>query len=101
MALPSLSKTWQFCVNQALAALGTALADNRRILRTNIKDILLGGGTWTDSSGSTITPAGAWQVRGSSDSTAASLLAVGAAGPGTDRWSSDGALVWAAAASPH
>jgi len=83
MALPTLTKTWQHNVNNAIAALGSALADNRRLLRS-IKNALVGFGT------------NPWTVRYSSSSAVA-----GTAGDGVDRWSADSDLVWAAAASAH
>jgi len=83
MTLPALSKTYQFNVGQAITAQGTALATNRRILRT-IKNTLIGFGTLP------------WTVRYSCDSVTA-----GTAGDVTDRWAADSNLVWAAAASAH
>jgi len=79
MPLPSLSKTWQFNVNQTVAASGTQLTNNRSSLRA-IKDSLLGFGS---------TP---WTTRYSCDSVAA-----GSAGDGVDRWDSNADLVWSAA----
>lgn len=83
MALPSVSKTYQFNVGQAITAQGTALATNRRILRT-IKNTLIGFGTLP------------WTVRESCDSVTA-----GSVGDGVDRWSSDSNLVWANSGSAH
>lgn len=83
MSLPTLDKTWQFSGNNAVAAQGTALATNRRILRT-IKNLLLAFGTLP------------WTTRYSCDSAVA-----GAAGDGVDRWDSDTDLVWNAAGSAH
>lgn len=84
MPVPSLAKTWQFNVNQAFVALGSALADNRRILRLHIKDALVG---------MALLP---WTVRYSCDSVTA-----GTAGDAVDRWDSDADLVWANAGSAH
>jgi len=81
MALPTLTKAWQHNVNNAISALGSALADNRRLLRS-IKNALVGFGN------------NPWTVRYSSSSVVA-----GTAGDGVDRWSADSDLVWAAAAS--
>jgi hypothetical protein len=83
MALPTLSKTWQFNVNNAQAAQGTALADHRKLLRA-IKNALIGFAT------------NAWALRYSCNSTTA-----GTAGDGVDRWSSDTDLVWANAGTAH
>lgn len=83
MALPTLTKTWQFNVNNAISALGSALADNRRLLRS-IKNAMVGFGT------------NPWQVRYSCDSSTA-----GTAGDGVDRWAADANLVWATAGTAH
>jgi hypothetical protein len=83
MGLPSLSKTWQFNVNNQVTAQGTALADNRKILRA-IKNAMIGFAT------------NAWTVRYSCDSSVA-----GTAGDGVDRWAADSNLVWANAGSAH
>jgi len=83
MTLPALSKTYQFNVGQAITAQGTALATNRRILRT-IKNTLIGFGT------------NPWTVRYSCDSSSA-----GSAGDGVDKWAADSNLVWANSGSAH
>lgn len=75
MALPVLSKTWLFSVNQSIAAQGSVLATSRRILRT-IVDSLVGFAT------------NPWTVSGSSDSTTAGM-------DNTNRWDADSKLVWA------
>lgn len=76
MALPTLTKTWQHNVNNSISALGSALADNRRLWRS-IKNALIGFGT------------NPWVVRYSCNSVTA-----GTAGDGVDRWVSDSDLVW-------
>lgn len=83
MSLPSLLKTHQFNVGQAITAQGTALATNRRILRTAVNSIV-GFGTLP------------WAVRYSCDSVTA-----GSAGDAVNRWAADSNIVWAAAASAH
>lgn len=83
MALPTLSKTWQYSVNNQTTAQGTALADNRKTLR-GIKNALIGFGT------------NPWTVRYSCSSTVA-----GSAGDGVDRWAADTDLVWNNAGSAH
>ena len=83
MALPTLSKTWQFNVNNQTTAQGTALADCRKTLR-GIKDAMIGFAT------------NPWTVRYSCDSVTA-----GTAGDGVDRWSADTNLVWANAGTAH
>ena len=83
MALPTLSKTWQFNVNNQTTAQGTALADARKTLR-GIKDAMIGFAT------------NPWTVRYSCDSVTA-----GTAGDGVDRWSADTNLVWANAGTAH
>lgn len=83
MALPTLVKTWQHNVNNQITAQGTALADNRKLLRS-IKNAMIGFGT------------NPWTVRYSCDSSSA-----GSAGDGVDKWAADSNLVWAAAGSAH
>lgn len=83
MTLPTLDKTWQISSNNVVAAQGTALATNKRILRT-IKNLLLAFATQP------------WTTRYSCSSTVA-----GAAGDGVDRWTTDADLVWNAAGSAH
>ena len=83
MALPTLSKTWQFNVNNQTTAQGTALADARKTLRA-IKNAMIGFAT------------NPWTVRYSCDSVTA-----GTAGDGVDRWSADTNLVWANAGTAH
>lgn len=95
MALPSLAKSYQFKVNQAFPALGTALADNRALL-LGIRDGLKGVGSWTDGAGSPFSPTNVWTTRYSCDSVAA-----GSAGDGVDRWVSASNLVWNNAGSAH
>lgn len=88
MSLPSKAKTWQYNVNQAFNTSATPLTDNRALLR-GIKNTLIGFAS------------NPWQVRGSSNAVSAALLAVGAAGPGTDYWAANGDLVWANAGVAH
>src|SRR5581483_5704779 len=89
MALPTLIKSYQFHVNQAYPANGSAIADNRALL-LGARDGLKGNGSgWTDSNGSTTTPTNCWTTRYSCDSVTA-----GTAGDGVDRWTGQSALVW-------
>src|SRR4051812_33626557 len=88
MSLPTLAKSWQYNVNQAYNATGSFLTNNRNLL-LGIKNSFIGFAQ------------NPWQVRGSSNSVSASLLAVGAAGPGTDLWASTSNLVWASVGSAH
>jgi hypothetical protein len=81
MALPTAVKTHQYDVNVAYAALGTTVADYRRLLR-GIKNSLKGFAS------------NAWTVVGSSNGTTAGLDA-------SDRWAADTDLVQANSASPH
>lgn len=83
MALPTLVKTWQFSVNQAIAAQGTAKLDNARAIRL-AKDALLAFAT------------NPWLMRYSCNSTTA-----GTAGDGVDRLTTDASFVWNAAGSAH
>ncbi len=78
MGLPTLVKTWQFAVNQTVAAQGSGVATDQAILYA-VKNILSGFGTLP------------WTVRGSSNSSAAAMDA-------TDRWTSAAAVVKAGGA---
>jgi hypothetical protein len=80
---PALTKSWHFNVNQVLPAQGTALACDQLVLFTIVQSL------------TTLGPH-PWQVRGSSNAISASLLPLGAAGPGTG-WASTADLVWSAA----
>lgn len=97
MTLPTLSRTWQFNVNEQIADLGGGSpnhATDRRVLRT-FKNRLVGtAGTWTDSAGSAITPTGGWTVVASSNGSAAGH-------DGVDRWAADSDINWALAANAH
>lgn len=77
MALPTLVKTWQYNVNQTIAAAGTALDDNRKLLKA-IKDSLLGFGS------------GAWTTSYSCNG-----ITAGTPGDGVDRWTTEADIVWA------
>jgi len=81
MALPVLSKTWQYNVNQAITAAGSVTATGQAIFLA-IKNTLKGFGTLP------------WTVRGSSDSVAAGMDAV-------DRWVAAGNLVGGNPAVAH
>lgn len=81
MALPALTKTWQYSLNNVFVTTGSALTDHRQVMR-GAKNALIGFGS---------TP---WAVRGSSNSTVAALDSV-------DRWAANGDLVWADGGSAH
>lgn len=98
MTLPALTRTWQFQVNQVAPALGTTLANARRLMRM-LKDSLKGSGAWTDSLGAAVASSGNWAVRSSCDGSGGAGSFGN--GDGVDRWSSDASLVWAAAGSNH
>ena len=91
MALPTLTKTWEFDTNVTVfndIARGSAQAHaDKRGLLLAIKNAMIDNG----STRGFTTP---WEVRGSSDSSTSSLLAVGAGGPGTDRWIDIDDLIW-------
>ena len=98
MALPALVKTWQFQVNNQVAAQGSSLATGRLLLRS-VKNSLIGTGAWTDSTNAAIAVTNPMTVKGSCN---------GAGGAGSfgnndnvDRWTADGSLVWAAAGVNH
>jgi hypothetical protein len=80
VALPTLVKTWNYDVNKLYATTGTATTDYQQTLR-GIKNSLKAF-------------ASGWTVVGSSNSVTAGLDA-------TDRWSTNGDLVWAAAGNAH
>lgn len=83
MALPTLAKTWQYSLRNAVVAQGTLLATGQRLLRL-IKNSMKGFGTLP------------WVVQYSCDSVTA-----GAAGDLVDRWAADANLVWANPGSAH
>ena len=85
---PVIERTWEQ-VELALAAQGSQLATEQNLVY-QIVQALTNAGSFT-------TP---WQIRGSSNSVTASLLALGAAGPGTG-WAAPASLVWAGGAAPH
>jgi hypothetical protein len=84
---PTLDLTWQESVT-SVAAQGTALACSQVLLLTIVNALL----------GFASAPP---QVRGSSNSVSASLLAQSATGPGTNYWSLSTNLVWAANGTAH
>lgn len=96
MALPSLTKTWHFVPNYAIAATGTALGTNRTILKAFKDFITTDAAEWVDNTNAATTASNLWTVRYSCDSVAA-----GAAGDGVDRWDAITDLVWANAGSAH
>lgn len=73
MALPTLAKTWQFDVNQTIAAQGSALATGKAIMFA-LKESLIGFAQ------------NPWTVSGSSDSSTAGMDSV-------DRWVTAGNIV--------
>lgn len=81
--LPTLTKTWQFSVNNSTGATGTAIDINRTWVRT-VKDAMLAFAS---------TP---WTMQYSCDSVTA-----GAAGDGVDRITTNANLVWATAGTAH
>lgn len=82
-ALPVLVKTWQLSCNNAQAALGVILTDNRTMLLA-IKNQMLAFGT------------NPWTVDYSCNSVTAGTLA-----DGVDRWAAIANLVWGAAGGAH
>lgn len=93
--LPSLTRTWRFQVNQAIAGGGTGTA-TCQLLMYAIKQSLIGSGAWTDSAGAAAAAAGNFTVDYSCDSVTA-----GTKGDGVDRWAASTNLVWAAAGVAH
>lgn len=78
MALPAITKTWTFNVNNSLPATGTYLTDNQKLMLA-LKNYLKTVG---------------WTVKGCCDSTV-----VGDYYDGTDRWVTYSNIVWAGAVS--
>lgn len=95
MALPALTRTWQFQVNQVVAGGGSGLATCQALMFA-ISQSLVGAGAWTDSAGGATASAGNWVVDYSCDSVTA-----GAKGDGVNRWAAAGNLVWANAGTAH
>lgn len=81
MSLPTLSKIWQFQVNQRVFYQGTSNATEKRLIRT-IKNLMKGFS------------ANPWTCSGSSNSSTAGM-------DGSDRWTTDADITKAASASPH
>jgi hypothetical protein len=81
MALPALTKTWQYALNNSWGTSGSALIDHQIVMRS-IKNALKAFAT------------NAWTVRGSSNGSTAGMDT-------TDRWSANGDLVWAASGAAH
>lgn len=96
MALPSLSKTWQFVPNFAIAATGTAIGTNRTILLAIKNFITTDAAEWVDGASAATTATNLWTVRYSCDSVVA-----GSEGDGVDRWAAIANLVWANAGTAH
>lgn len=93
MPAPSLSKTWQFNVNQYIKTNGSFTSTAARLIRA-IKDSLIGF---------SLSP---WQtVASCGDSTVGANLVAGSVvlgvGDGIDRWTNDGYIIWAAPGSNH
>ncbi len=96
MTLPSLTKTWQFVPNYAVASTGTALGTNRTIIKAFKDFITTDAAEWVDNTNAATTVSNLWTVRYSCDSVAA-----GVADDGVDRWDAITDLVWANAGSAH
>lgn len=89
MTTPTLSKTWQFAVNQTLLALGTTNANSARLIRS-IKNILKGFGSHP------------WTCSGSSNAAGTTGAPTGTgAMDGVDRWTTDADVNGAGANSRH
>lgn len=83
MSLPTLAKTWQFNINQTIAATGTIAGTNSALLLA-LKNSLTGFGS---------NPATVDHSRGSSTA--------GTPGDGVDRWSSASDVIFASAGTSH
>lgn len=95
MTFPSLSKSWEFIPNYAIAATGSAVNTNRTFAKW-IFDSMTTNPNWVDSSNVSVTPSGLATVDYSCDSVTA-----GTKGDGVNRIAAIANIVWAAAASPH
>lgn len=93
--LPTLSRTWRFQVNQAVAGGGTGTATCQNLMFA-IKQSLIGAGAWTDSTGAGAAAAGNFVVDYSCNSVSA-----GAKGDGSDKWLAAANCVWANAGTAH
>lgn len=94
MSAPILTRPWQFCVNQLFRGRYSAGFSNLSLCQETlwgIKEILKGGGAWTDLAGSPAAPTGNWTVSFSSDSTAPGT---GTPGDGVDYWTDPTKLIW-------
>jgi|SRR5579885_604125 len=90
MTLPTLSKTWQFNVNNAQGALSSITLSNKQMVFL-IKQALIGAfGSWTNAAGGSIaTPTSSlWTVAYSCDSNTA-----GTVGDGVDHWTSASSIL--------
>lgn len=78
MTLPSLTRTWRFKTNVLIAGSTTTSVPQRNFLM-EIKDAILGNGSWTDSDGVSASAPTGWSVAGSCNSSVAGM-------DGVDRW---------------
>ena len=92
LSKPNVTLTWQY--HDPIMVQGPLLGINRAMRR--IKDGFLGSGTWTNKSGSGITPTGAWTVDYSCDKTTA-----GTKGDLVDRWTDDSKVNWGNIGAAH
>lgn len=91
MPLATLTKTWEFCPNYAIAATGTALGTNRTVIKWLVDNMTTNTATlWRNASNALVTPSGLATVDYSCDSVTA-----GTKGDGVNRWDSITDLVWA------
>lgn len=88
MALPTLTKTWQYALNQQILAQGSALATSKRLVRTEKNGLLsFASNPFTVAASCNGTTAG-------------SLAANSGLGDGVDRWAADSDINWNTAGSP-
>ncbi len=101
MSAPVLTRPWQFAVNQLYRGRYAAAFSNSSMCQEalwGIKELLKGGGAWTDLVGAAAAPTGNWTVSFSSDST---VPGTGTPGDGVDRWAASTNLVTGIGANPR
>jgi hypothetical protein len=113
MAMPAHTRTWQFCLNQAVDVstnTGTNPAVNDRLLMKALVDSMLGRNSWVDKTGAASASAGNWTVTcscdGSGGGAGVGFGNFGGVGAGVNYWDTAGVidvnkLIWANPASNH
>ena len=103
MAAPAHAQTWQFRGNQKISPNSVLLTQTRPFMYA-IKESMVGGGTWTDKTGSTVASAGNWTVTSSCNGpngTGGGPANSFGNNDNVDHWLSVVDLTWGAAAANH